>query len=135
MNDLYGEVVLDHYRHPHNRGTLECAEATYEDENTLCGDALRLDLAFDPPLDQQATPEERRIKEVRFNGQGCVISQAAASLLTDLVAGRTAAQVKALTTDDLLDELGITLSPARLKCALLSFKVLKAALYGADIWT
>ena len=89
-----------------------------------------MDLAFDPPLAHQATPEDRRIKAIRFNGRGCAISQAAASMLTEMVAGRTVAEATALTKDDLLAELGITLSAMRLKCALLALKAFKAALYG-----
>ena len=130
MNDLYQEQILDHYRNPRNKGYLERAEASYEDQNPLCGDVIRMDLAFDPPLVRDATPHDRRIKEIRFSGRGCAISQAAASMLTEMVAGRTVAEATALTKDDLLAELGITLSAMRLKCALLALKAFKAALYG-----
>jgi nitrogen fixation NifU-like protein len=129
-SELYQDQILDHYRHPRNKGVLEQPEASYEDENPLCGDSLRIDLAYAPPLSQVAAPEERRIKEIRFSGSGCAISQAAASLLTELVAGQTVAEARALTKEDLLGELGIPLSPMRLKCALLALKVFKAALYG-----
>jgi nitrogen fixation NifU-like protein len=130
MNDLYQEQILDHYRNPRNRGSLEGSEASYEAENPLCGDVIRVDLAFDPPLARDATPHDRRIREIRFSGRGCAISQAATSLLTEMVAGRTVAEATALTKDDLLAELGITLSAMRLKCALLALKAFKAALYG-----
>jgi nitrogen fixation NifU-like protein len=130
MNDLYQEQILDHYRNPRNKGILEGAEASYEDQNPLCGDVIRMDLAFDPPLAQDATPHDRRIKEIRFSGRGCAISQAAASMLTEMAVGRTVAEATALTKDDLLAELGITLSAMRLKCALLGLKAFKAALYG-----
>jgi nitrogen fixation NifU-like protein len=130
MNDLYQEQIIDHYRSPRNKGVLEGAEASYEDQNPLCGDVIRMDLAFDPPLTQEATPEDRRIKEIRFSGRGSAISQAAASLLTEMVAGRTVAEARALAKEDLLAELGITLSATRLKCALLALKSFNAALYG-----
>jgi nitrogen fixation protein NifU and related proteins len=130
MNDLYQDQIMDHYHSPRNKGILPAPEAAYADENPLCGDALRMELTFEPPLSQEASPDERRIKEIRFSGQGCAISQASASLLTELVDGHTVAEATALSKDDLLAELGITLSPTRLKCALLSFKVFKAALYG-----
>lgn len=130
MNDLYQDQIMDHYYNPRNRGCLDPAERRYEDENPLCGDTIRVDLAFAPPLTEDAPPEERRIAAIRFDGRGCAISQAAASMLTELVAGRTVAEARAFGKDDLLAELGITLSPMRLKCALLSLKVFKAALYG-----
>jgi nitrogen fixation NifU-like protein len=130
MNDLYADLILDHYRDPRNKGQLSQPDASYEDENPLCGDNIRIDLAFEPPLRVDATDEQRRIKEIRFSGTGCAISQAAASLLTEVVAGRTVAEARTLGKDDLLAELGISLSPTRLKCALLALKVFKAALYG-----
>lgn len=130
MNELYQDLIMDHYRTPRNKGHLEAPEASYEDQNPLCGDTMRIDLSFAPPLSQQAAPEARRIAQVRFGGTGCAISQAAASLLTEMVAGRTVAEARALTKDDLLAELGIPLSATRLKCALLALKVFKAALYG-----
>lgn len=130
MNDLYQDIIMDHYRNPRNKGQLEAPEASFEDQNPLCGDTLRMDLAFDPPLTQEAAPEQRRIAAIRFSGRGCAISQAAASMLTELVEGRSVAEARALSKEDLLAELGITLSPTRLKCALLSLKAFKAALYG-----
>lgn len=130
MNDLYQDIIMDHYRNPRNKGRLEAPEASYEDQNPLCGDTLRMDLAFDPPLTQETAPEQRRISAIRFSGRGCAISQAAASMLTELVEGRSVAEARALSKDDLLEELGITLSATRLKCALLSLKAFKAALYG-----
>jgi nitrogen fixation NifU-like protein len=131
-SDMYVDLILDHYHNPRNKGVLEHPDATFEDENTLCGDAIRIDLAYEPPLTQECPLEERRIHQVRFSGQGCAISQAAASLLTELVEGRSVADARALTKDDILSELGIPLSPARLKCALLALKVFKAALYGVS---
>ena len=118
--DLYREVILDHYRNPRNKGTLDPADFSYEDTNPLCGDEVRIDVRV----------ADDRIAEIRFSGRGCAISQASASILTELVEGQSLADVKAMTKDDLLDELGIPVSPARLKCALLGLKVLKAGLYG-----
>ena len=130
MNDSYGDQIMDYYRDPCNRGVLDHPDASYEDQNPLCGDTIRIDLAYEPPLSEVALPERRRIAAIRFSGSGCAISQAAASMLTELVSGRSVAAARALTKDDLLQEVGITLGPTRLKCALLALKVFKAALYG-----
>jgi nitrogen fixation NifU-like protein len=119
---LYREIILDHNKNPRNRGTLDPADYSYEDTNPLCGDEVRIDLRVDGDT----------VSEVKFTGRGCAISQASASMLTEMVAGRPLDEVKAITKDDLLEELGVTLSPARLKCALLSLKVLKAGIYGVS---
>lgn len=118
--DIYREVILDHSKRPRNKGVLEHPDFTFEDTNPLCGDEIRFDLAV----------EGDRVSAVRFSGRGCAISQAAASMLTEMVDGQPLDEVKALTKDDILDELGVPISPARLKCALLGLKVMKAALYG-----
>jgi nitrogen fixation NifU-like protein len=118
--DLYREIILDHYRRPRNKGTLDPADFSYEDTNPLCGDEVRIDLRV----------AGDRVADVKFSGRGCAISQAAASILTEMVEGRPLNEVKALTKDDMLDELGVPISPARMKCALLGLKVLKAGLYG-----
>jgi nitrogen fixation NifU-like protein len=123
MDDLYREVILDHYKNPRHRGTLDPHDFSYEDENPLCGDKLRIDVRLDA---------EQRVADVAFSGRGCAISQASASLLTDAILGKTLAEVKQLTKDDILDLLGIELGPVRLKCALLSLKVLKAGAYGLE---
>jgi nitrogen fixation NifU-like protein len=117
---LYREAILDHYRNPRNRGTLDPADHSYEDVNPLCGDEIRIDMRTDG----------ERVTEIRFSGRGCAISQAAASILTEMVEGRPLDEVKAINRDDLLDELGVPISPARMKCAMLGLKVLKAGLYG-----
>ncbi|MEA2515604.1 MAG: nitrogen fixation protein NifU [Thermomicrobiales bacterium] len=117
---LYREIILDHYRNPRNKGTLDPADFTYEDTNPLCGDEIRIDLRI----------KDGVVDEVRFSGRGCAVSQASASMLTEMVEGQPLDDVKALTKDDLLEELGVPISPARLKCALLSLKVLKAGIYG-----
>jgi nitrogen fixation NifU-like protein len=119
-DSIYREVVLDHSRNPRNKGTLEPADFTFEDVNPLCGDEIRID----------ARTDGVRITEIRFSGRGCAISQAAASILTEMVEGRPLEEVKAIGRDDVLEELGVPISPARMKCALLGLKVLKAGLYG-----
>ncbi len=119
-DSLYREAILDHFRNPRNKGTLDPADFTYEDVNPLCGDEIRMDLRTDG----------ERITEVRFSGRGCAISQSAASILTEMVEGRPLDEVKAISREDLLDELGVPISPARMKCAMLGLKVLKAGIYG-----
>jgi nitrogen fixation NifU-like protein len=121
MDDLYREVILEHYKHPHNHGTLEPADFTYEDDNPLCGDRIRIDVRVD---------EENRVKEVAFSGRGCAISQATASMLTDEIMGKTLDEVKLINKEAVLEMLGVPLGPTRVKCALLSLKVLKAGVYG-----
>jgi len=120
VDSIYREIILDHFRNPRNKGTLDPNDYTYEDTNPLCGDEVRIDLRVTAGM----------VSEVAHSGRGCAISQAAASILTELVEGKSLDEVKALTKDDLLDELGIPVSPARLKCALLPLKVLKAGIYG-----
>jgi nitrogen fixation NifU-like protein len=117
---LYREVILDHYRNPRNRGTLEPADHSYQDVNPLCGDEIRIDLRTDGD----------RVTDIKFSGRGCAISQAAASILTEMVEGRPIDEVKTISRQDLLDELGVPISPARMKCAMLGLKVLKAGIYG-----
>jgi nitrogen fixation NifU-like protein len=117
---LYREIVLDHYRNPRNRGTLDPADYSYEDTNPLCGDEVRIDLRV----------ANGRVADVKFTGRGCAVSQASTSILTEMIQDMPLDEVKALTKDDLLDELGIPVSPARMKCALLGLKVLKAGIYG-----
>ena len=118
--DLYREIILDHYRSPRNRGTLDPHDYSAEDVNPLCGDEIRIDVRV----------ADGKVDEIKFSGRGCAVSQASASILTEMVEGLTLDEVKALTKDDLLEEIGIPVSPARMKCALLSLKVLKAGVYG-----
>ncbi len=120
VDSLYRELILDHYRNPRNKGILDPADYSYEDTNPLCGDEVRIDLRV----------AGDRVEAIRFSGRGCAVSQASASILTEMVEGKALDEVKALTKDDLLEELGIPVSPARLKCALLGLKVLKAGIYG-----
>jgi nitrogen fixation protein NifU and related proteins len=121
MDDLYRELILDHYKNPRNHGVLDPNDFSYEDENPLCGDRLRIDVRLD---------DAQRISEVAFSGRGCAISQASASLLSETLIGKSLEDVKRIGKDDILDLLGIELGPVRLKCALLSLKVLKAGAYG-----
>jgi nitrogen fixation NifU-like protein len=126
MDDLYRENILDHYRHPRNKGRLEHPTHTHEEHNPLCGDIIRIDLHVN---------EDDVIDEVRFEGEGCAISQASASMLTEMIAGKTLEEAKELSKQDILEALGIEIGPVRLKCALLSLKVLKAGIYGLPDWT
>lgn len=119
-DSIYREQILDHNKNPRNKGALESPEFTYEDVNPLCGDEIRMDVQTDG----------ERVTEIRFSGRGCAISQAAASMLTEMVEGETLDAVKAISRDDLLEELGVQISPARMKCAMLGLKVLKAGIYG-----
>jgi len=120
---MYREQIIDRYKNPRSRGTLDPHDFTYEDDNPLCGDRIRIDVRVDA---------DERVTAAAFSGQGCAISQAAADLLTESVVGKTLEEVKQLTKDDILEMLGIELGPVRLKCALLSLKVLKAGVYGID---
>ena len=121
MDDLYREIIIERYKNPQFRGELEPHDLSYEDENPLCGDHIRVDLRVD---------EENKVKEAAFSGHGCAISQASADLLLESVIGKSLDEVKQLNKQDVLDNLGIDLGPVRLKCALLPLKVLKASVYG-----
>ena len=118
MDDLYREHILDHYKNPRNHGTIEDADVSAEGVNPLCGDQLAIDLKI----------SDGRIEEIKFHGRGCSISQAATSMLTELAEGKTVEEAAALSKDDVLEELGIPLSPVRLKCALLGLGTLRLAL-------
>ena len=115
MDDLYRDYILEHYRRPHNFGVLEAPTATFEGANPLCGDRITMQLAV----------EDGVVTGIGFTGRGCAISQASASLLTDEVRGKPVEEVAKLSATDVLDLLGIEISPARLKCAMLSFDSLQ----------
>jgi nitrogen fixation protein NifU and related proteins len=123
FDQMYREVILDHYKNPRGHGELEGADAQAEGQNPLCGDEVSIFVAFGA--------DEDTIEEVKFSGRGCAISQAATSMLTELVKGRSATEVATLPRDELLDEIGIPLTPVRLKCALLGLSTLKLALHKA----
>ncbi len=125
MDDLYRDHILDHYKNPRNFGELEGATHQYHDTNPLCGDEITMFLLVG---------EDGRINDVHFTGRGCAISQASASLLTEKIKGKTLDEAKAVDKDAVLEELGITISPARVKCALLSLKTLKGAAWGLTAW-
>jgi nitrogen fixation NifU-like protein len=124
VEDLYRDNIIDHYQNPRNFGTLEHPDISYEDSNPVCGDELRMDLKV----------QDGRVVDARFTGHGCSISQASASMLTEEIIGKTLDEVKQIDKQYLLDLLGIPLGPVRLKCALLSLKVLKAGAYGIHGW-
>ncbi len=121
MDDLYRELIIDRYKNPRFRGALDPHDITFEDDNPLCGDHIRIDLRIDG---------EERVSQVAFDGHGCAISQASADLLAESIVGKSLEEVKKISKQDILDMLGIELGPVRLKCALLSLKVLKAGVYG-----
>jgi nitrogen fixation NifU-like protein len=121
MDDLYREVILEHYKHPHNAGTLERPDISHEEHNPLCGDRVRIDLQIESGI----------ITDIRFQGRGCAISQASASLLTDELKGKSLDEVRLISKDDVLDLIGIPLdkNPVRIKCVLLPLKTLKVGVY------
>jgi len=121
FDQLYREVILDHYKNPRSHGLLEAADAQAEGQNPLCGDEVTVSLRF----------EGETIAEVGFEGRGCAISQAATSMLTELVQGKSAAEAAALQKEDLLEEMPIPLTPVRLKCAILGLTTLKLGLHKA----
>ena len=120
MSSVYSEIILDYYRHPRNKGTLDHPHIKAKDSNPLCGDIIEMQLELDG---------NDSVKDVRFNGQGCAISQASASMLTELVKGKTLDDVRNISKEEILSLIGGQLSAVRLKCALLSLKVLKTGVY------
>ena len=121
MDDLYRQLIIDRYKNPLYRGALNPHDIAFEDDNPLCGDHIRVELQVDGG---------GVVKDAAFEGHGCAISQASADLLMEAVVGKTLDEVKAISKEDLLSMLGLDLGPVRLKCALLSLKVLKAGVYG-----
>jgi nitrogen fixation NifU-like protein len=123
MDDLYRDYILEHYRRPHNFGVLDAPDLRWEGANPLCGD--RITLMIDV--------RDGVVADVAFTGRGCAISQASASLLTDEMRGKPLEELEKLTPDDVLDLLGIEISPARLKCALLSLDTLSHAMHEGAV--
>ena len=121
FEDMYREVILDHYKNPHGYGLIENADAHAKGQNPLCGDEVSIYVQF--------ADDGETIDEVKFSGRGCAISQASTSMLMEMVKGRTAAEIAELPKEELLDEVGIPLTPIRLKCAILGLGVLKVALH------
>jgi len=121
MDDLYRENIIEHYKNPSYRGRLDPNDYSYADNNPLCGDHIQIDVRVD---------ESGKVSEARFDGHGCAISQASADLLVESILGKPLEDVRKLSKEDVLALLGIELGPVRIKCALLSLKVLKAGVYG-----
>jgi nitrogen fixation NifU-like protein len=123
LEQMYREVILDHYKSPRGHGLIEGADAHAEGQNPLCGDEVSISVKF--------AADGETIENIGFEGRGCAISQAATSMLTELVQGRSATEVALLPKEELLEEIGIPLTPIRLKCAILGLGVLKVALNKA----
>jgi nitrogen fixation NifU-like protein len=121
MDDLYREQIIERYKNPQYRGHLDPYDIRFEDDNPLCGDHIEITIRVNG---------DNKVAEAAFEGKGCAISQASADLLVETIQGKTLDEVKAMNKQDVLDLLGIELGPVRLKCALLSLKVLKAGVYG-----
>ena len=120
MDDFYRDYILDHYRNPRNFGTLEHSDVEAEDLNPLCGDQIRMQLELDDGV----------VKDVKFSGKGCAISQASASMLTEVVKGMKLSDVAKLSKEVVLENVGIGISPTRMKCAMLGLRVLRSAAIG-----
>ncbi len=118
------EEILDHYQDPRNHGTIEDADLSHEEGNPSCGDEVRIDIKLDGDV----------IKDIKFSGKGCAISQASSSMLTERLMGTNLSDIKSMNKQDILDMLGIDIGPMRIKCALLPLKVVKVEAYGLDTW-
>lgn len=124
MDNLYRDFILEHYRNPHNKGLLEPHDLAFADSNPTCGDELSMTLVLDSAGE--------RIADVAFDGRGCAISQASASILTDELRGMSLDEAREMDPKDLLEGIGVPIGPARIKCALLSYKVLQGAVHGGE---
>lgn len=124
MSEMYTERLLDHYRHPRNKGHLDSPDLAAEEYNPLCGDRVTIEVSL----------KEGRIAEVRFDGRGCALCLGAASILTESIHGQSLDELKGLGQDEFLAELQSSIRPARLKCALLPWMAFRHAAYGEDEW-
>jgi nitrogen fixation protein NifU and related proteins len=124
-DNLYRDFILEHYREPHNRGVLEPHDLHFADSNPTCGDEMSITLRLDG--------EKGRVADVAFDGRGCAISQASASILTDELRGLSVDELRAIDPAEVVGKLGVPIGPARLKCALLVYKVLQGAVQGAAV--
>ncbi len=122
MYDLYAEEILDHYKFPRNKGKMENPDREYHDRNPLCGDEVTMMLRI----------RDGRVEDVKWEGQGCTISMASVSMLSEEIKGKTLEELRSWDKEKVLELLGIPLGPVRLKCALLPLKVLKAAAWGLE---
>ena len=122
MDALYREAILDHYKHPRNKGHLDSPSISHFDHNPFCGDEITLELKI----------EDGVVVQAAFDGRGCAISQASASMMTEEIIGKSLDELKGWAKDDILDLLGIEIGPVRLKCALLPLKALKAGVWGIE---
>ena len=133
LEQMYREVILDHYKSPRGHGLIEGADVQAEGQNPLCGDEVTISVKF--------AGDGETIEGIGFEGRGCAISQAATSMLTEIVVGRSVEEIARMPKEELLEEIGIPLTPVRLKCALLGLGVLKVALHKSkgtplpDEWT
>jgi nitrogen fixation NifU-like protein len=123
MEDFYRELIIERYKEPHFRGVLDPNDISYEDDNPSCGDNIQIDVRLN---------ENGIVTEALFSGEGCAISQASADLMLESIIGKSVDDIKELSKEDILENLGIELGPVRLKCALLPLKVLKAGIYGIN---
>ncbi len=124
MDDMYRDYILDHFKNPRNHGQIERPDISYSDSNPVCGDEIRIDMKL----------EDGRVSDIRFSGRGCAISTASASILTETIKGLSLDDVKKLGRKEMLEMLGIPLTPVRVKCALLALKAVKAGAYGLTSW-
>ena len=125
MDNLYRDFILEHYRSPHNKGVLDPHDLHFADSNPTCGDEMSMTLRLDEP--------KAHIADVAFDGRGCAISQASASIMTDELRGKSLDEVRSMDPKQVLDDLGVPIGPARLKCALLAYKVLQGAVSGGEV--